>query len=177
MGGCGHRVKDEKTEVRMNEEGLPRIMQRKGQESAGLLPWALSATGGVCLGIRMCHSHMKCESESSSVVSDSLPPHGLYNPWNSPGYNTRIGSHSLLQGIFPTQGLNPGLPQCRRILYQLSHQGSSRNTGVGSLSFLQWVFGTQESSWGLLHCRQILYQPSYEGTLSNSPGSTLGPCM
>ena len=48
----------------------------------------------------------------------------LLCPWNSPGKNTGVGGHSLLQGIFPTQGLNPGLPHCKRILYQLSHQGS-----------------------------------------------------
>ena len=64
------------------------------------------------------------ESESRSVVSDSLCPHGLCGPWNSPGQNTGVGSCFLLQGIFPTQGSNPGLPHCRRILYQLSHQGS-----------------------------------------------------
>ena len=64
------------------------------------------------------------ESESHSVVSDSLWPHGLYSPWNSPGQNTGVGSFSLLQGIFSTQGSNPGLPHCGRILYQLSHQGS-----------------------------------------------------
>ena len=58
-----------------------------------------------------------CESESKgrSVVSDFLRPHGLYNPWNSPGQNTGVGSLSLLQGIFPTQGSNPGLPHCRHI--------------------------------------------------------------
>ena len=49
-----------------------------------------------------------------------------YSPWKSPGQNTGVGSLSLLQGIFPTQGLNPGLPQCRQILYQLSHKGSWR---------------------------------------------------
>ena len=49
---------------------------------------------------------------------------GLYSPWNSPGQNTRVRSLSLLQGIFPTQGLNPGLPHGRQILYQLSHKGS-----------------------------------------------------
>ena len=43
-------------------------------------------------------------------------------PWNSPDQNTGVGSPSLLQGIFPTQGLNPGLPSCRQILYQLSHR-------------------------------------------------------
>ena len=56
-------------------------------------------------------------------MSDSLRPHGLYSPWNSPGQNTGVGSLSLLQGIFPTQGSNPCLPHCRRILYQLSHKG------------------------------------------------------
>ena len=49
----------------------------------------------------------------------------------SPGQNTGVGSCSILQGIFPTQGLNPGLPNCRQILYQLSHQGSPR--------ILEWV--------------------------------------
>ena len=65
------------------------------------------------------------ESESCSVVSDSLWSHGLYStiPWNPPGQNTAVGSRSPLQGIFPTQGLNSGLPHCRQILYQLNHQG------------------------------------------------------
>ena len=70
--------------------------------------------------------HFKCSSESRSVLSDSLQPHELYSSWNSPDQNTGVGSLSLLQGIFPTQGLNPGLPHCTRILYQLSHQGSPR---------------------------------------------------
>ena len=56
-------------------------------------------------------------------MSDSLQPHGLYSSWDSPGQNTGVGSLSLLQGIFPTQGLNPGLLNCRQILYQLSHKG------------------------------------------------------
>ena len=60
------------------------------------------------------------ESESHSVVTDSLQPHGLYGPWNFPGQNTGVGSFSLLQGIFPTQGLNPGFTHCGQILYQLS---------------------------------------------------------
>ena len=58
--------------------------------------------------------HKESESESGSVVSNSLRPHGLYSPWNSPGQNARVGSLSLLQGIFPTQGLKPGL-HCRQI--------------------------------------------------------------
>ena len=62
-------------------------------------------------------------------------PHGLYSPWNSLGQNTGVGSHSLLQGIFTTQGLNPGLLHRRRILYQLSHKGSPPVNSL-SLSFL-----------------------------------------
>ena len=68
-----------------------------------------------------CRHQVKCEIHS--VVSDSLQPHGLYGPWNSPGQNTGVGGLSLLQGIFPTQGSNPGLPHCRRILDPLSHKG------------------------------------------------------
>ena len=73
----------------------------------------------------------KVKVKGHSVVSDSLRPHGLCSPWNSPGQNTGEGSLSLLQGIFPTPGLNSGLPHCRWILYQLSHQGSPR--------ILEWV--------------------------------------
>ena len=65
----------------------------------------------------------KSESESHSVMSDSLEPHGLNSPCNSPGQNTGVSGYSLLQGIFPTQGPNPGLPHCGQILYQLSSQG------------------------------------------------------
>ena len=54
-----------------------------------------------------------------------------YSSWNSLGQNTGVGSLSLLQGIFPTQGSNPGLPYYRWILYQLSHKGSPR--------ILEWV--------------------------------------
>ena len=65
---------------------------------------------------------------SHSVVSDSQWSHGLQPtrilcPWNFPGKNSAVGSHSLLKGIFPIQGSNPDLPHCRRILYHLSHQG------------------------------------------------------
>ena len=75
-----------------------------------------------------CHSlysaYIQSESESHSDVSNSLSPHGLYSPWNFPGQNTGVGSLFLLQVIFPTQGLNPGLPHCQWILCQLSHKGS-----------------------------------------------------
>ena len=106
---------------------------------------------------------------SCSVVSDSLRSHGLYSARSSvygdaPGYSTRVGCHALLQGIFPTQGSNPGVPHYRRIPYCLSHQGSpSLLYIVGSLSLLQGIFPAQELNLGLLHCRQIFYQLSYQG--------------
>jgi len=62
---------------------------------------------------------MDCSPLGSSVHGDS------------PGKNTEMGCHALFQGIFPTQGSNPGLPHCRQILYHLSHQGSPR--------ILEWV--------------------------------------
>ena len=63
-------------------------------------------------------------------MSSCLRTHGLYSPWNSPD-QIGVGSLSLLQGIVPTQVLNPGLPHCRRFLYQLKHKGSPR--------ILEWV--------------------------------------
>ena len=98
-----------------------------------------------------------------SVISDSLGPHGWYSPWNSPGQNTGVGSLSLLQGIFPIQGLNPGLLHCRWILHQLSHKGSPR-----ILERVAYLFSSRSSDPGIElgspACRQILYQLSYQGT-------------
>ena len=86
----------------------------------------------------------KRHRESRSVMSNSLQHHRLYSPWNSPGKNTGVGSHSLLQGIFPTQGLNPGLPHCRLIFffYQLRHQGSPTK-GLVVLKF----YWKEERQW------------------------------
>ena len=104
------------------------------------------------------------ESESHSVVSDSLQPHGLYSPWNSPGQNTGVGSLSFLQGIFPTQGSNPGLLHCRWFLYQLSHKECLR--------ILEWVaypFSSRTSqprNWTGVSCIAggFFYQLSYQGS-------------
>ena len=83
---------------------------------------------------------------SRSVMSNSLwppwmQPTRLSVPGDSPGKNTGVGCHALLQGIFPTQGSNPGLLHCRQILYRLSHQGSPR--------ILEWVTYpfSRGSSW------------------------------
>ena len=107
-----------------------------------LHPWDFPGKStGVGCHCLLCCSKQQSKSESRSVVFDPLQPHGLYSPWNSPGQDTGVGSLSLLQGIFPTQGQNPGLPYCRQILYQLSHQGSSR--------ILEWVAYpfSSRSSW------------------------------
>ena len=73
----------------------------------------------------------KSESENHSVVFNSFQLHGLYSPWDSPGQNIGVSNLSFLQGIFPTQGSNPGPPHCRWFLYQLSHKWSLR--------ILEWV--------------------------------------
>ena len=79
-------------------------------------------------GLEICLiNRIKSESESHSVLSNSLLPHGLYRPWNSPGQNTGLGSLSLLQRVFQTQESNWGLVHCRRILYQLSNQGGIKS--------------------------------------------------
>ena len=77
-----------------------------------------------------CRSWVESESERHSVESDSLWPHGLYSPWNSPRILEWVAFPSS-RGIFSTQGSNPGLPHCRWILYQLSHKGSPR--------ILEWI--------------------------------------
>ena len=87
------------------------------------------------------------ECVSRSVVFDSLGHYGLEPdrllcPWDSPGMNTGVGCHSLLQGTFTTQESNPGLLYCRQILYHLSYQGSSRartqSSPVGGKPYLPW---------------------------------------
>ena len=108
-------------------------------------------------------------SESHSVVSDSLQPHGLYSPWNSPGQNSRAGRLSLLQ-VIPTQGFNPGFPHCKWILYQLNHKGgpvvikddakipatapknySAQNVHSGKAEKLCFSWKESGKQWNLLH--------------------------
>ena len=102
----------------------------------------------MCLVAKLCLA--LCDSVDCSPPGSSV--HG-----DSPGKNTEVGCLALLQGIFLTQGSNPGLPHCRWILYHLSH----KNTGVGSLSILWENFPIQEMKQGLLHCRWILSQLSF----------------
>ena len=119
------------------------------------------------------------ESESHSAMSDSLPPHGLYYPWNSPGQNTEVGSLSILQGIFSTQGSNPGLLHCRWSLYRLSHQGSR---SFGWLFVTPWTVAHQASLskgfsrkvyWSGLSCPP----PGYLPNPGIKPTSLMSPVM
>ena len=122
----------------------------------------------LCLVTQSCPTlcdPMNCSLPGSSVHGDS------------PGKNTGVGCHALLQGVSLTQVTNPGLPHCRQILYCLSHQGSPRiQTGVGSMSLLQGIFPTQELNWGLLHCRWILYPLSHGGSPRAFLTSQRVPC-
>ena len=61
-----------------------------------------------------------------TVQPHGLQPTRLLCPWNSPGGNTGVGCHALLQGIFPTQGSNLDLLHCKQILYGLNHQESHK---------------------------------------------------
>ena len=119
-------------------------------------------------GVRKSSS--ESASESCSVVSGSLRPHG--SPWNSPGQNIGVGSLSLLQEIFPTQQSNPGLPHCRRILYQLSHKGSPR--------ILEWVAysfssrSSQPRNWTRVSCIAGGFFNNWAMNLTNSRKKTEG---
>ena len=108
-------------------------------------------------------SHMisESESESHSVVSNSLQTRGLYTPWNSPAQNTVVGSLSLSLGDLPNPGIKPRSPTLQVDSLPAEPQRKPKNTGVGSLSHLQQIFPTQELNWRLLPCRRI---PSYQGS-------------
>ena len=80
----------------------------------------------LCLVAQLCPT--LCDPINCSPPGSSV--HG-----NSPGKNTGVGCHALLQGIFPTQGSNVGLLHCRQILYQLSYQGSLRDALLTSKVF------------------------------------------
>ena len=87
-----------------------------------------------CIYYTYNHIHIISYIYMKAKVTQSCPTlqfHGLYSPWNSQGQNTRVGSHSLLQGDLPNPGSNPGLSHCRWILYQLSPKESPRT--------LEWV--------------------------------------
>ena len=96
--------------------------------------------------LSIAQTQNESESESCSVVSDSLESLGLYSPWNSPGQNTGVGSLSLLQGNLPNSGIEPRSPALQADSLPAEPQGKPKNTGMGSLSLLQGILPTQESN-------------------------------
>ena len=164
-----------------------------------LLPhlfWYPSHPSGFLLPNKLQYEKWKWKW-SSSVMSNSLRPHGLcptrlLHPWDFPGKNTEVGCHFLLQEIFQTQGLNPDLPHYYGIDFSkqslpsawkwkswlprhvwlfvtpwivVAHQVrlSGKNTGVGCHSLLQGIFPTQGLNLCLLQCRWILYPLIHQG--------------
>ena len=102
---------------------------------------------------------VKSESESHSVMSNSLCPYGLYNPWNSPGQNTEVVRFPFSRGSSQPRDWTQVSCIAGRFFTSWAPR-EAQGCGVGSLSLLQWIFPTQELNWGLLHCRRILYQLS-----------------
>ena len=103
--------------------------------------------------------NLEIDPRSPALQVDALP----VKPQGKPK-NTGMGSLAILQGIFPTQGLNPGLLHCRQILYQLSHKGSPRILEWVAYPFFSRSSQPRKSNRGLLHYRWILYQLSYQGS-------------
>ena len=120
---------------------LINMMQMQRGQNCGYHSSLLPAPGDL-----YCHGYNNSAVLSYSVMSHSSHPRDYSLPGfsvcgDSPGKNTGVGCHVLLQGIFPTQGLNPSLPHCMQILYCLSYQGSPR--------MLEWVIYpiSRGSSW------------------------------
>ena len=87
----------------------------------------------------LCKFVLSCSIVSNSLQSHELQPARLLCPWDSPVKNTGVGCCTLLQGIFPTQGSNPGLLHCRQILYHLSYQDAKESTcNVGDPGLISW---------------------------------------
>ena len=105
-------------------------------------------------------------------MPNSLRPHALYSPWNSPGQNTGVDSLSLLQGDLPNPRIKPRSPALEVDSLPAEPPGKPKNIRLGSLSLLQGIFPTQESNRGLLHCRRFLYQLSFQGSLISVLGDT-----
>ena len=117
-------------------------------------------------------------SVSHSVVSDSLWPRGLWparllRPWDSPGKSTGVDCHSLLQGIFPTQGSNPGHLNCRQILYRLSYRkdqvafSSAQSLSRVRLFATPWI-AAHQASLSITNSRSSLRLKSIESVMPSS---------
>ena len=106
-------------------------------------------------GCRLVCSHYlwkKLKVKFAQLCPTLLQPYGLYSPRNSPGQNTGVGSLSLLQGIFPTRGSNPGLPHCRLMLLPIWGPVGEQAKGQ-VLSAAGDTMQVEQRSWGRLTSR------------------------
>ena len=112
-------------------------------------------------------------AQSCPTLCDPMDygPPSLSVQGDSPGKNTGVGCHALLQGDLPNPGIKPRSPALQADSFPSEPPGKPMNTRVGSLSLLQGIFQTQGSNWGLLHCRWILYQLSYQVSLKMDPSN------
>ena len=115
----------------------------------------------LCLVVQLCP--ILCDP-----IVYSLPDPSVLG--DSPGKNTRVGCHALLQGIFPTQGLNPRLPHCRQILYHLSHQGNpASSVQFSSVQFTCSVVSNSLQPHGLQHARLPCPSPTPRAYSNSCP--------
>ena len=120
-------------------------------------------------------------SQFCPTLCDSCSPPGSSVQGHSPGTNIGVGCHALLQGIFPTQESNPGLPSCRQILYHLSHQGSPRILvwvaypfSRGSSRFWNWtrvssIAGGFFTSWATREAPKVTLSIQYSKMVILTP--------
>ena len=135
-----------------------------------------------CLKANLNIQSTEIHSQKKKKIPESTAR--LLCPWNSPGKNTGLGCHSLLQGIFPTQGLNLGLLHCRQILYHLSHQGSpstdsqTHKSILNKIDYFKTVVKNHYTRFSITQVTQFSSNCGYPGTpalqadslLSEPPG-------
>ena len=110
-----------------------------------------------------------CKVQVTQLCLTLCDPTDYTSPWDSPGQNTGVGSLSLLQEIFTTQGSNPGLLHCRPILYQLSHKGSPRGDNRDTQIYLLYLCAQKKTFWvevSVHHIRYLLIASKLHGDLS-----------
>ena len=139
--------------------------ERGSKQHSKEVSWSEGSLSGAChdhLWMTLC-AVLCLVAQSCLTIFDPMDCSlsGFSVHGDSPGKNTTVGCHALLQGSFPTQGSNPSFPHCWQILHHLSHKGSPRILEWVDLSLLQGIFLTQGLNRDLLHCRWILYQLSY----------------
>ena len=135
------------------------LTQRLNPHLFRLLNWEAGCLPLAPPGKPIIHNQNLCfymkVAQSCPTLCD---PVDYNSPWNSPGQNTRVGCRSLLQGIFPAQGSNPGLPHCRWILYQQSHAGSPYQLYLNKIGRNNKVY------WRMCRLTQMLHHFVVQGS-------------